>query len=72
MEKSFYYVVTWDDASMLTKTLAALDIQYEVEQPGGILPLKDGELAIVFPDLQVRQFNDVRELFGGVGERYPG
>jgi len=71
MEKSFYYVVSWDDASTLTKTLAALAIPYEVEQPGNVLQIEEGQLAIVFPDLPVRQFNDVRDLFGGVGERYP-
>lgn len=71
MEKSFYYIVNWDDASYLTQTLTALNIPYTLEQPGRTLLIEQGKLAIVFPDLHVRQYNTVKELFNGHGLRYP-
>ncbi|WP_390621041.1 hypothetical protein [Brevibacillus massiliensis] len=69
--KSFYYVTNWDDAAHYTQTLEAAGIPHAVEAPTQGLPLKEGQLAIVFPDLPVKQYDFVHKLFDGVGERYP-
>ncbi|MFM1655556.1 hypothetical protein ACI7RC_26180 [Brevibacillus sp. B_LB10_24] len=69
--KSFYYVTNWDDASRYTQALEAAGIPHSVEDHTQGLPLKEGQLAIVFPDLPVKQFDFVHKLFGGVGDRYP-
>jgi hypothetical protein len=68
--KSFYYLSSWDDAAVYSRVLEAMGIPHAVEAPGGPLPIQEGQLAIVFPDLNVRQYNSVRELFGGNGIRY--
>lgn len=69
--KSFYYITGWDDAAVYTRALDAMGIPHSVESPGNGLPINQGELAIVFPDLPVRRYSEVRELFGGDGNRYP-
>ncbi|MCM3144334.1 hypothetical protein [Brevibacillus sp. MER 51] len=71
MEKSFYYVVPWSDIGYLKETLQSLEIPFVIEQPSDKLKLADGDVAIVFPDMHVRLYNNVRELFGGHGLRYP-
>lgn len=68
--KSFYYLSNWDDAAVYTRVLHSMGIPHAIESPGGELPVEEGHLAIVFPDLSVRQYNSVRELFGGNGIRY--
>ncbi|GED55757.1 hypothetical protein EDM54_23745 [Brevibacillus borstelensis] len=72
MEKSFYYPVPWGDVTFLKDALAAMDLPFSIEQPTERLELGPGEVAIVFPDLHVRDYNAVRDLFGGHGKRYPG
>ncbi|WP_024983231.1 hypothetical protein [Brevibacillus borstelensis] len=72
MEKSFYYPVPWGDVTFLKDALAAMGLPFSIEQPSDRLELFPGEVAIVFPDLHVRDYNAVRELFGGHGKRYPG
>ncbi len=67
----FYYVTNWDNAANYTQALDAVGIPYAVEDPTQGLALKEGQLAIVIPDLPVRQFDFVHKLFGGIGERYP-
>lgn len=68
--KSFYYLSNWDDAAVYTRVLHTMGIPHAIESPGGPLPLEEGQLAIVFPDLPVRQYNNVRELFNGHGIPY--
>lgn len=70
MEKSFYYPVPWQEVSYLRDTLAALEIPFLIEQDDR-LELNPGEVAFVFPDMHVRVYRHVRELFGGDGRRYP-
>lgn len=70
MEKSFYYSVPWSDVGYLKETLQSLEIPFSIEQPSDKLQLTPGEVAFVFPDLHVRVYNHVRELFGGHGQRY--
>ncbi|MED4572826.1 hypothetical protein P9302_25780 [Brevibacillus agri] len=70
MEKSFYYSVPWSEASYLKEALQAMEIPFAIEQPSDRLQLAPGEVAFVFPDLHVRVYNHVRELFGGHGLRY--
>jgi hypothetical protein len=70
MEKSFYYPVPWAEFSYLREALAAMDIPFLIEQ-GDHLQLSAGEVAVVFPDMHVRVYRHVRELFGGDGRRYP-
>lgn len=71
MEKSFYYSVNWSDIGYLKEALDAMEVPYVIEQPSGRLELAPGEVAIVFPNLNVRVYAVVRELFGGDGMRYP-
>jgi hypothetical protein len=69
MEKSFYYPVHWQEVSYLRDALAALEIPFVLEQDDR-LELNPGEVAFVFPDMHVRVYRHVRELFGGDGRRY--
>lgn len=71
MEKSFYYSVPWSDVGFLKEALQSLEIPFSIEQPSDKLQLDTGDVAFVFPDLHVRIYNHVRELFGGHGLRYP-
>ncbi|MGG1662914.1 hypothetical protein [Brevibacillus sp. NRS-1366] len=71
MEKSFYYSVNWSEISYLKEALDALEVPYSIEQPSDRLNLSPGDVAIVFPDLNVRVYNHIRELFDGHGLRYP-
>lgn len=71
MEKSFYYSVNWSEISYLKGALNAIEVPYLIEQPSDRLQLSPGEVAIVFPDLHVRVYNHIRELFNGHGLRYP-
>ncbi|MGF9822641.1 hypothetical protein ABE430_08980 [Brevibacillus agri] len=70
MEKSFYYSVPWSEAGYLKDALSAIEVPFIIEQPSDRLQLAPGEVAFVFPDLHVRVYNHVRELFGGHGLRY--
>jgi hypothetical protein len=70
MEKSFYYAVPWQKVSFLREALAALEIPFVLEQDDR-LDLATGEVAFVFPDLPIRQFRHVYELFGQAGRLYP-
>ncbi|WP_340701371.1 hypothetical protein [Brevibacillus borstelensis] len=72
MIKSFYFPVPWEDIRYLKEALISMELPFSLEQPSNRLELAAGEVAIVFPDLHVRDFNAVRELFGGHGKRYPG
>jgi len=63
MNKSFYYLVTWDEASYLRQTLEELGIEHAVESSNEAITIHDGRLAIVFPVLPVRAYSAVRELF---------
>lgn len=70
MEKSFYYSVPWSEVGYLKDALSAIEVPFIIEQPSDKLHLAPGEVAFVFPDLHVRVYNHVRELFGGHGLRY--
>ena len=63
MQKSFYYLVSHSDLYHKLTALSKLEIEYDVERI-------DGQLAIVFPDLPVRQYAEVHALFGCVGQTY--
>jgi len=71
VEKSFYYSVNWTELSYMKEALDAMEVPYVIEQPSDRLQLSSGEVAIVFPDLHVRVYNHIRELFNGHGLRYP-
>ncbi|WP_103110537.1 hypothetical protein [Brevibacillus reuszeri] len=71
MEKSFYYAVNWSEVSYLKEALDAMEVPYSIEQPSDRLQLSPGDVAVVFPDLHVRVYNHIRELFNGHGLRYP-
>jgi len=72
MEKSFYYAAPWADVGFLKETLQTLEIPFAIEQPSDRFQLATGEVAFVFPDLPVRVYRHVHELFGSHGSRYPG
>jgi hypothetical protein len=69
--KSFYYLTSWDDSAVYTRVLGAVGIPYAIEAPGGQIPMNEGQLAMVFPHLTLRQYKCVRELFGAEGIEYP-
>ncbi len=64
MNKSFYYLIPWSRQKELKRKLVELRIPFTFETA-------DGECAVVFPDLPVRQFDHVYKMFGGPGDRYP-
>ncbi|MCG5026971.1 hypothetical protein MAH48_15390 [Anoxybacillus flavithermus] len=70
MEKSFYYAVPWQEAGYLRETLTSIDIPFVIEQDDR-LDLNPGEVAFVFPNLPIRQYRHVYELFGQAGRLYP-
>lgn len=63
MNKSFYYLIPWSRQKVLKRKLVQLKVPFTFEAA-------DGECAVVFPDLPVRQYADVRKLFNGDGEPY--
>jgi hypothetical protein len=65
MVKSFFYRVAWRDVHILRKSLDELAVPYLLETMG------EGDLAIVFPDLNGRQYMSVRKIFRGDGLAYP-
>ncbi|QRG65273.1 hypothetical protein [Brevibacillus choshinensis] len=71
MEKSFYYSIPWSEVSYLKEAMTSMQIPFVIEQPSNKLPLEEGEVAIVFPNMHVRVYNHVRELFNSHGLRYP-
>jgi len=71
VEKSFYYAVPWSEVSYLKDALPAMGIPFVFEQNSEHLQLEAGLVAFVFPDLHVRVYSSVRELFGSYGRRYP-
>ncbi|WP_301171059.1 hypothetical protein [Brevibacillus nitrificans] len=71
MEKSFYYSVAWSEIGYLKVALEMMEIPFLIEQPTDRLQLSPGEVAFVFPDLNVRVYQGVRELFGSHGKAYP-
>jgi hypothetical protein len=70
-DKQFYYIVTWDEAAYMTKALHAMEIPHTIESPGNKLEINEGELAIVFPNVPMQKYVEIRELFGFDGMRYP-
>ena len=64
MDKSFYYLLDRQVMFDVFAALNGLQIPFEVEQ------INDAT-AVVFPNLPVRQYTVIRELFGGDGLRYP-
>lgn len=69
MEKSFYYTVGWHDARLVTKKLYALGVPFSVEQASD-LQFYSGTMMIVFPNMHVRQYNQVRNVFDCDGKAY--
>lgn len=63
MEKSFYYKVSLSQMTHLKQKLSDQQIPFSIEQ-------LDKEVAFVFPDLPIRQYHQVYQLFGSVGKRY--
>ncbi|CAI8876959.1 DUF2007 domain-containing protein [Brevibacillus sp. IT-7CA2] len=70
MERSFYYVISWTEANALVRTLSERFIPFALVQSKQ-LKIPPNHIAIVFPDLPVRIYALVRELFGGDGIPYP-
>lgn len=70
MKRMLYFIVTWSDAKHYIEALTALGISYTIVSPDEELPLKEGELAFVFPSLPIRDYVKVRHLFGQTGLRY--
>lgn len=71
MDKSFYYVVSALSVLPLSNQLNLDRIPHSIETNAVLPRLQIDELAIVFPDLPVSQYNQVRNMFGNVGECYP-
>jgi hypothetical protein len=71
MEKSFYYIVSALSVVPLSDQLNLDRIPHSIETNVELPRLQIDELAIVFPNLLVSQYNQVRYMFGKDGERYP-
>ncbi len=71
MEKSFYFAVPWSEVGYLREALTSIEIPFVIEQPSDRLQLASGEVAFVFPDLHVRVYRHVYELFNTHGIKYP-
>ncbi|MGD8189924.1 hypothetical protein ACQCN2_08075 [Brevibacillus ginsengisoli] len=63
-DKSFFYTVTWRDAPLIVRKLDTAKLPYSLKS------LPWGEIGIVFPDVNVRQYSKVRSIFGYDGEPY--
>lgn len=70
MEKSFYYVISSLSVVPLSEELRTLGIPHMIETSEELPRLQPDEIAIVFPDLPVRQYAQVRQMFGDTGEPY--
>nr|WP_207145931.1 hypothetical protein [Brevibacillus brevis] len=55
----------------MKETLQAIEIPFVIEQPSDKLALAEGNVAFVFPDMHVRVYRHVHELFGSHGKAYP-
>lgn len=64
MNKSFYYLIPWSRQKDIKRKLMRLRVPFTFETAAG-------ECAVVFPDLPVRQYAEVRKLFNGDGAPYP-
>lgn len=64
MSKSFYYLIPWSRQKAIKHELVKLMVPFTFETTGG-------ECVVVFPDLPVRQYAKVRQLFSGDGKAYP-
>lgn len=71
MDKSFYYVVSALSVAPLSNQLKINRIPHSIETNAELPRLQIDELAIVFPDLPVSEYDRVRNMFGEVGECYP-
>jgi len=69
--KSFYYAVPSRDVSYIKDSLDIMYIPYWIEQSSDTLNLHDGVVAFVFPDVDMRVYNYLIELFDGRGLPYP-
>jgi hypothetical protein len=65
VKPSFYYAVTWREATAIRRQLDAMNVPYVVTS------LPTGEIAFVFPDLPVRLYAQVRRIFSGDGRPIP-
>ncbi|WP_217365295.1 hypothetical protein [Brevibacillus sp. HD1.4A] len=64
MNKSFYYLIIWSEQKELKRELVKLKVPFTFESA-------NGQCAVVFPDLPVRKYAEVRKLFKGDGLPYP-
>ncbi|UFJ41852.1 hypothetical protein LOK74_04935 [Brevibacillus humidisoli] len=71
MEKQIYFPVPWKEAKRYADMLDSLHIPYRIESAGGKVPLVEGDLAIVFPNMSIHLYIKIRVLFFGDGLRYP-
>jgi len=68
MTKSFYHVIDWTEARIVIDQIMRIDVLFSLEQP---VWLQGGQIVVVFPDLPVRQYGAVLQVFGNHGQRYP-
>jgi len=64
MEKSFFYVVSWGKSAQVIAELNKLGVRYklEVHEPG--------RNRFVFPNVPVRQYSEIRKVFGRDGQAF--
>ncbi|WP_167385122.1 hypothetical protein [Brevibacillus formosus] len=55
----------------MKETLQSIEIPFAIEQPSDKLQLAAGEVAFVFPEMHVRFYRHIHELFGSHGRAYP-
>jgi len=63
MFPSFYFTVTWEEAANIRRQLNDIGVPY-------LLDAYHGKVAFLFPDISVRIYGRVREIFGTDGQRF--
>lgn len=63
MFPTFYFTVTWAEAVNIRRQLNNIDVPHMIDA-------YNGKVAFLFPDMSVRLYGRVREIFGTDGQRF--
>lgn len=61
MQKTFHYLVLWEDSFKKLNEIRKCGIPYVVESD------LQGKVAFFFPDIPHREYNRIRSIFNGYG-----
>jgi hypothetical protein len=63
MHKSFYYAIPWSEQKRVKEVLRTIKVPFSFQS-------LDGKCIVVFSDLPVWQYSQVRNVFGYEGTAY--